>query len=101
VLWAVRWYCRYGVSYRDLEQMMGEGGVSADHSTIYRNSIKSESEPFLRADRGALLGSDSHLVDVELIGANNARLKEIELPSAIHLAFDELQLCDLTLGLSV
>lgn len=26
VLWAVRWYCRYGVSYRDLEQMMGERG---------------------------------------------------------------------------
>lgn len=22
VLWAVRWYCRYGVSYRDLEQMI-------------------------------------------------------------------------------
>lgn len=36
VLWAVRWYCRYGVSYRDFEQMMGERGVSVDHSTIYR-----------------------------------------------------------------
>lgn len=24
ILWAVRWYSRYGVSYRDLEQMMGE-----------------------------------------------------------------------------
>jgi IS6 family transposase len=36
VLWAVRPYCRYGVSYRDLEQMMGERGVSVDHSTIYR-----------------------------------------------------------------
>ena len=36
VLWAVRWYCRYGMSYRDLEQMMGERGVSVDHSTIYR-----------------------------------------------------------------
>ena len=36
VLWAVRWYCRYGVSYRDLEQMMGERGVSVDHSTIFR-----------------------------------------------------------------
>ena len=36
VLWAVRRYCRYGVSYRDLEQMMGERGVSVDHSTIYR-----------------------------------------------------------------
>ena len=36
VLWAVRWYCRYGVSYRDLEQMIGERGVSIDHLTIYR-----------------------------------------------------------------
>ncbi len=36
VLWAVRWYCRYGVSYRDLEQMLGERGVVVDHSTIYR-----------------------------------------------------------------
>jgi transposase-like protein len=36
VLWAVRWYCRYGVSYRDVEQMLGERGVSVDHSTIYR-----------------------------------------------------------------
>jgi transposase-like protein len=36
VLWAVRWYCRYGISYRDLEQMMAERGVSVDHSTIYR-----------------------------------------------------------------
>jgi transposase-like protein len=36
VLWAVRSYCRYGISYRDLEQMMVERGVSVDHSTIYR-----------------------------------------------------------------
>jgi hypothetical protein len=36
VLWAVRRYCRYGISYRDLEQMMAERGVSVDHSTIYR-----------------------------------------------------------------
>jgi hypothetical protein len=30
------WYCRYGISDRDLEQMMAERGVSVDHSTIYR-----------------------------------------------------------------
>ena len=36
VPWAVRWYCRYGVSHRDREQMMAERGVSVDHSTIYR-----------------------------------------------------------------
>jgi len=36
ILWAVRWYCPYGISHRDLEQMMGERGVPVDHSTIYR-----------------------------------------------------------------
>ena len=36
VLWAVRWYCRYGISYRDLETMMTERGVPVNHSTIYR-----------------------------------------------------------------
>lgn len=36
ILWAVRWYCRYGISYRDLEQMLGERSVPVDHSTIYR-----------------------------------------------------------------
>ena len=36
ILWAVRWYCRYGVSCRDLEEMLEERGVSVDHTTIYR-----------------------------------------------------------------
>ena len=36
ILWAVRWYCRYGVSYRDLEEMLSERGVPVDHTTIYR-----------------------------------------------------------------
>ena len=32
VLWAVRWYCRYPISYRDLEAMMTERGVAVDGS---------------------------------------------------------------------
>ena len=36
IIWAIRWYCKYGISYRDLEEMMGERGVEVDHSTIYR-----------------------------------------------------------------
>ena len=36
VLWAVSWYCRYAVSYRDLEAMMTERGVAVEHSAIYR-----------------------------------------------------------------
>src|SRR3546814_17656924 len=33
---AVRWYCRYPISYRDLEEMLAERGISVDHTTIYR-----------------------------------------------------------------
>ncbi len=36
MLWAVRWYCRCGISHRYLEQMMGKRGVPVDQSTIYR-----------------------------------------------------------------
>ena len=36
ILWAVRWYCKYGISYRELEEMLGERGVDVDHTTIYR-----------------------------------------------------------------
>src|SRR5512133_3445870 len=36
ILLCVRWYCRYGISYRDLEEMMAERGVGVDYSTLYR-----------------------------------------------------------------
>ena len=36
ILLCVRWYLRYAVSYRDLEEMMRERGLCVDHTTIYR-----------------------------------------------------------------
>ncbi|HEY4389466.1 MAG TPA: IS6 family transposase [Ktedonobacteraceae bacterium] len=36
ILLCVRWYLRYALSYRDLEEMMKERGLSLDHTTIYR-----------------------------------------------------------------
>jgi transposase-like protein len=36
ILHCVRWYCKYGVSYRDLEEMMRERGIAVDHTTLYR-----------------------------------------------------------------
>lgn len=36
ILSCVRWYCKYGISYRDLEEMMVERGVEVDHTTLYR-----------------------------------------------------------------
>jgi transposase-like protein len=33
---AVRWYLRYGLSYRDVEELLVERGVEVDHVTVYR-----------------------------------------------------------------
>jgi transposase-like protein len=33
---AVRWYLRFGLSYRDVEELLTERGVEVDHVTIYR-----------------------------------------------------------------
>ena len=35
-LLCIRWYLRYSLSYRDLEEMMTERGLGVDHTTIYR-----------------------------------------------------------------
>ena len=32
----VRWYLRYGLSYRDVEELLAERGITVDHVTIYR-----------------------------------------------------------------
>ena len=33
---AVRWYLRYGLSYRDVEELLAERGIDGDHVTLYR-----------------------------------------------------------------
>ena len=37
---SVRWYLRFGLSYRDLEEMLEERGVFLDHTTIFRWVIR-------------------------------------------------------------
>jgi IS6 family transposase len=36
IVLAVRWYLRYSLSYRDLEELLAERGVEVDHVTVYR-----------------------------------------------------------------
>jgi IS6 family transposase len=36
ILIAVRWYLRYGLSYRDLEELLAERGIELDHVTLFR-----------------------------------------------------------------
>jgi transposase-like protein len=40
ILWGVRWYVAYPISYRQLEEMMQERGVSVDYATLNRWVIK-------------------------------------------------------------
>ncbi len=36
ILLAVRWYLRFGLSYRDVEELRAERGVEVDHVSVYR-----------------------------------------------------------------
>src|SRR5450631_964494 len=55
ILLCVRWYLRYSLSYRDLEEIMLERGLHVDHTTIYRwvqayaPELEKRSRPHLKA----------------------------------------------------
>jgi len=36
IVLALRWYIRYGLSYRDVEELLAERGIGVDHVTVYR-----------------------------------------------------------------
>jgi putative transposase len=40
ILVCIRWYAAYPLSYRHIEEMMGERGLRVDHSTINRWAIR-------------------------------------------------------------
>ncbi len=63
ILLNVRWYCRYALSYRDLEQMMAERGVEVDHSTINRWVLKYAPQLDQRVRPHLKLTNDSWRVD--------------------------------------
>jgi IS6 family transposase len=63
ILLCVRWYLRYALSYRDLEEMMRERGVIVDHTSIYRwvqryaPELEKRCRPYLKST------NDSYRVD--------------------------------------
>ena len=40
IIWCLRWYFRYKLSYRDLVEMMGERGLPVAHTTILRWAVR-------------------------------------------------------------
>ena len=59
ILWAVRWYLMFPVSYRDLELMFFDRGVEVDHTTIFRwiqayaAELEKRIRPHLRISNGS------------------------------------------------
>jgi transposase-like protein len=40
IVLAVRWYLRFGLSYRDVEELLAERGIEVDHVTIHRWGLR-------------------------------------------------------------
>src|SRR3954466_6579020 len=59
ILWAVRWYLMFPISYRDLELMLQDRGVEVDHTTIFRwiqayaPELEKRIRPHLRPSNGS------------------------------------------------
>jgi transposase, IS6 family len=59
ILWAVRWYLMFPISYRDLELMLADRGVDVDHTTVFRwiqayaPELEKRIRPHLRPSNGS------------------------------------------------
>jgi transposase-like protein len=59
ILWAVRWYLQFPISYRDLERMFLDRGLQVDHTTLFRwiQAYAPELEKRIRPDLRMTNGS--------------------------------------------
>jgi transposase-like protein len=59
ILWAIRWYLQFPISYRDLERMFSDRGIQVDHTTLFRwiqayaPELEKRIRPHLRMTNGS------------------------------------------------
>jgi transposase, IS6 family len=70
ILCAVRWYLRYALSYRDVEELLRERGVWVDHTTVYRWVQRYALELDRRCRSYLRATNDSYRVDETYIKIN-------------------------------
>ena len=63
ILWGVRWYCQFALSYRDLVLMMAERGLPISHTTIMRWIHQYAPELKKRMKKHLRMTNDSWRVD--------------------------------------
>src|SRR6478752_7889747 len=74
ILWAVRWYLMFPISYRDLELMLQDRGVTVDHTTLFRwiqayaPELEKRIRPHLRPTNGSWRVDETYIrVKVEWV----------------------------------
>ena len=72
------WYLRYGLSYRDVDELLAERGIVVDHLTIYRLMQTFTSEFFGAAGPSQHTRGDRWLVDGTSSGSPIAGLLSAE-----------------------
>jgi len=60
IVTCVRWYCRFSLSLRDLEELMAERGLAVDHTTIWRWVQLTGSPPAATGEREAKIFHLAH-----------------------------------------
>jgi transposase-like protein len=67
ILWAVRWYLQFPISYRDLECMLSDRGVQVDHTILFRwiqayaPELDKCIRPHLRMTNGSCQGDETYI----------------------------------------
>src|SRR4029434_7168454 len=67
IVLAVRWYLRFGLSYRDVEELLAERGVAVDHVTIYLWVPESTSGCSSASSSEKPSGHDDHRMTLRLL----------------------------------
>lgn len=77
ILLCDRRYCRFQLSYRDVEEMMCERGLDADHSTVFRRAQKYAPEINKRIRQHLKMSGTSCRVDETRIKVGKSRASSI------------------------
>ncbi len=89
ILLCIRWYLRYSLSYRDLEEIMLERGLQVDHTTIYRWVQRYAPELERRCRPQMKTTSDSWKVDAHEMCNELSSSKEEDIQPLIDPATEQ------------
>ena len=84
ILCAVRWYLRYSLSYRDVQELLIERGLKIDHTTVWRwvqhyaPELEERARPHLKST------NKSWRVDETYGALSSARFRRVQVPPAFE-----------------